>query len=75
MIQLEIVKIGDSHGVCLPNEVLHRLHVGDGDALLLTETPEGGYRLSPSHPDLARELEIAEAGLRQYRNTLIELAK
>jgi putative addiction module antidote len=75
MVQLKIVKIGNSLGVRLPREVLSRMHVGDGDKLILTEAPEGGYRLSPYDPEFERQLEIAEQGMRDYRNTLRELAK
>ena len=75
MVQLKIVKIGNSLGVRLPREVLSRMRVGDGDKLILTEAPEGGYRLSPYDPEFERQLEIAEQGMRDYRNTLRELAK
>ena len=75
MVQLKIVKIGNSLGVRLPREVLNRMHLDDGDKLILTESPEGGYRLSPYDPEFERQMEIAEQGMRQYRNTLRELAK
>jgi putative addiction module antidote len=75
MVQLKIVKIGNSLGVRLPREVLNRMHLGDGDKLILTESPEGGDRLSPDDPEFERQMEIAEQGMRQYRNTLRELAK
>jgi len=75
MVQLKIVKIGNSLGVRLPREVLSRMHLGDGDKLILTEAPEGGYLLSPYDPEFERQLEIAEQGMRDYRNTLRELAK
>ena len=48
MINLKIRKVGNSLGVVLPMEAISRLHVEDGDRLFLTETPEGGYRLT--HP-------------------------
>lgn len=75
MVELKIVKIGNSLGVRLPRDVLNRMHLGDGDKLILTEAPEGGYRLSPYDPEFERQLEIAEQGMRDYRNTLRELAK
>jgi putative addiction module antidote len=75
MVELKIVRIGNSLGVRLPREVLSRMHLGDGDKLILTEAPEGGYRLSPYDPEFERQLEIAEQGMREYRNTLRELAK
>jgi putative addiction module antidote len=75
MVQLKIVKVGNSLGVRLPREVLNRMHLGDGDKLILTEAPEGGYRLSPYDPEFERQMQIAEEGMRKYRNTLHELAK
>ena len=75
MIELKIVKVGTSLGVRLPREVLNRMQLGDGDRLILTETAEGGYRLSPYDPSFEQELKIAEQGMRDYRNTLRELAK
>jgi putative addiction module antidote len=75
MVELKIVRIGNSLGVRLPREVLSRMHLGDGDKLILTEAPEGGYRLSSYDPEFERQLEIAEQGMREYRNTLRELAK
>jgi len=75
MVELKIVKIGNSLGVRLPREVLSRMHLGDGDKLILSEAPEGGYRLSAYDPEFERQLEIAEQGMREYRNTLRELAK
>jgi len=75
MVELKVVKIGNSLGVRLPREVLSRMHLGDGDKLILSEAPEGGYRLSAYDPEFERQLEIAEQGMREYRNTLRELAK
>ncbi|MBK1704936.1 AbrB/MazE/SpoVT family DNA-binding domain-containing protein [Halochromatium glycolicum] len=75
MVELKIIRIGNSLGVRLPREVLSRMHLADGDKLILTEAPEGGYRLSPYDPEFERQLEIAEQGIREYRNTLRELAK
>ena len=75
MVELKIVKVGNSLGVRLPREVLNRMHLGDGDKLILTEDPEGGYRLTPYDPELEQQMEIAEEGIRKYRNTLRELAK
>lgn len=51
MIELKIVKVGHSLGMRLPREVLGRLPLGDGDRIILTESPEGGYRLTPYDPD------------------------
>ena len=51
MVELKIIKVGNSLGMRLPREVLNRLHLEDGDKVILTESPEGGYRLTPYDPD------------------------
>jgi putative addiction module antidote len=75
MVELKVVRIGNSLGVRLPREVLSRMHVADGDKLVLTEAPEGGYRISPYDPEFERQMELAEEGIRHYRNTLKALAE
>ena len=57
-----------------------RLELGEeqrraaGDAVYLTETPDG-YRISPYDPEFVRQMELAEKGMKKYRNALRELAK
>lgn len=75
MVELKIVKVGNSLGLRLPREILNRMHVDDGDRLILTESPEGGYRITPYDPDFDEQLKLAEQGMRQYRNTLKALAE
>lgn len=75
MIELKIVKVGNSLGMRLPREVLNRLHLEGGDRLILTESPEGGYRLTPYDPEFEQQMQAAEEGMRRYRNTLKTLAK
>ena len=75
MIELKIVKVGNSLGMRLPREVLNRLHLEGGDRLILTESPEGGYRLTPYDPEFEQQMRAAEEGMRRYRNTLKTLAK
>ncbi|MCC2664216.1 MAG: addiction module antidote, partial [Geminicoccaceae bacterium] len=58
----------------LPKEVLGRLRLAEGDRLFLTETPDGGYCLTPYDPEFERQIEIAEEGMARYRNTLRALA-
>jgi putative addiction module antidote len=71
---LKITKIGNSAGIVLPKEVLVRLRVGPGDALYLTEAPDG-VRLTAIDPDFATAMEAAEAIMREDRDILRELAK
>ena len=71
---LKIVRIGNSAGIVLPKEVLARLRVGLGDALYLTEAPDG-VRLTAADPGFAAKMEAAEEIMREDRDILRELAK
>lgn len=75
MIQLKVRKFGNSLGVVLPKAVVNRLQAKDGDALFLTEAPEGGYRLSPYDPTFEQKMAKTEEIIGRYRNTLRVLAK
>ncbi|MEI7733237.1 MAG: AbrB/MazE/SpoVT family DNA-binding domain-containing protein [Verrucomicrobiota bacterium] len=78
MIELKLRKVGNSIGVVLPKEALARLNVGEGDTIALTDSPEGGLRVTPvsdGREQFARQMEAAESVIRRYRNTLRELAK
>jgi putative addiction module antidote len=75
MIELRVVKVGASLGVQLPQELLSRLDLTDGDRVILTESPEGGYRLTAYDPEIEQQLQLAEDGMRRYSKTLEALAK
>ena len=51
------------------------MKVNEGDTLFLTETPDGGYRISPYDPDFETKMEKVEEIMNRYRNTLRALAK
>lgn len=51
MVFLTIRKIDNSLGVILPKDVLAALKAGEGDILLLTETPDG-YLIHSRSSDL-----------------------
>ena len=74
MITLKARPVGNSTGVTLPREVTERLKIKNGDALYLTEAPDG-YRLTPYNPKFARQMETAESVMRRYRDALRQLAK
>ena len=74
-LQLKLRKIGNSVGVVLPKEALAKLESGEGDTLILTEAPGGGYRVTPEKNDFAQQMAVAEKIAKRYRNTLRELAK
>lgn len=75
VLELKLRKIGNSVGVVLPKAALARLNAREGDALVFTDTPDGGFRVTPSKADFARQMQAAEKVIRRYRNTLRELAK
>jgi len=72
---LKLIPIGNSTGVILPKDVLARLRVTQGDALFLSEAPDGSYRLTPSNPDFERQMAAAEAIMKADRDILRTLAK
>ncbi|MFI5020047.1 MAG: AbrB/MazE/SpoVT family DNA-binding domain-containing protein [Alphaproteobacteria bacterium] len=74
MVKLKLTTIGSSTGVVLPKEVLARLKLEKGDALYLTEAPEG-YRLTPYNPDFERQMKLARRVMRERRHVLRALAK
>jgi putative addiction module antidote len=75
MIELKVRKFGNSLGVVLPKQVVSRLRTKDGAPLYLTETPEGGYRLTPYDPTFEQKMAKAEDIIGRYRNALHVLAR
>jgi len=75
MLKLKLRDVGNSIGMVLPRAALARLNVTRGDALYITESPEGGFRLTAANPEFGRQMEAAESVVRRYRNTLTRLAK
>lgn len=74
MTTRKLTKIGNSLGFTLPKEQLARLGLGEGDAVYVSETPDG-LLLSPYDPEFERQTKAAESILRRYRNAFRELAK
>lgn len=75
VLELKLRKVGNSVGVVLPKEALARLNAGDGDAIYLTESTDGGLRVTATNPEFARKMKVVEQLSRRYRNALKELAK
>ncbi|MFP5460739.1 MAG: AbrB/MazE/SpoVT family DNA-binding domain-containing protein [Gammaproteobacteria bacterium] len=71
---LKLTQIGNSVGVVLPKEVLARLHLEKGDAIFLTESPNG-VRLTVTNPEFEAQMEKAREIMKRRRNVLAELAK
>ena len=72
---LKVRPIGNSLGVVLPKETLARLNLKDGDALYLTEAPDGSMRITPYDPAFEAQMRVAQEGMGRYRNSLRKLAQ
>ena len=75
VLELKLRKVGNSVGVVLPKEALARLNSGEGGTLVLTDAPDGSFRLASNQADFGQQMKAAEDVIRRYRNTLRELAK
>jgi len=75
MLELKVRKFGNSLGVILPKEVIQRLGAAEGERVLLIETPEGTFRLTPPNPEFEKKMSKAQDIMYRYRNTLRVLAK
>jgi putative addiction module antidote len=74
MVALKLRKIGNSVGAVIPQDVLSRMHLREGDTVFLTESP-GGYRITPYDPDFEKQMTEARRIMNQRRHVLRELAK
>ena len=75
MVTLKVTTVGASAGVILTKEVMAHLKVQKGDTLYLTESPDGGYRLTPYDPDFGRQMKLAEDIMHDDREILRALSK
>ena len=73
-MQLKLRKVGNSIALIVPKHMREKMGVKEGDAVYLTETPDG-YQISPYDPEFSRQMELAKKGMKKYRNALRELAK
>jgi putative addiction module antidote len=73
-MKLKITPIGNSFGVILPKEALAKLKVTGGDAVFLTDTPDG-YRITPYDPEFEAQMNAAKQVIKRRHNALRELAK
>ena len=72
---LKLIAIGNSTGVILPKDVLARLRLEQGDAVYLSEAPDGSYRLTPSDPEFERQMAVAREVMKKDRDILRALSK
>ena len=74
MITLKVVRVGSSTAVIIPEEMLTRLKLGEGDAMLVVETAHG-YLLTPHNLEVEEELKIGREFMGEYCETFRALAK
>ena len=74
MTKLKITAIGNSAGIILPKELLEKLRVSKGDALTVTETPNG-VSLSAYDEKVTRKMDVANRIMKEDRNLLKKLAE
>jgi putative addiction module antidote len=74
MLKVKVTQIGNSMGILLPKEALKKMNSEKGDTLYLVEGPEG-YTLTPYSPDFEEQMDAANKVMKDYRNTLRNLAK
>jgi putative addiction module antidote len=75
VLTFKVTTVGASAGLILTKEAMARLKVKKGDILYLTETPDGGFRLTPYNPDFERQMTLAEDIMHEDREVLRQLAK
>ena len=74
-MKLEVKKIGNSTGLILPRELITKLNLQQGQWLHVTETPDGGVRLTPYDPDFDKAMSLVDVIMDEYKDTLRALAK
>jgi putative addiction module antidote len=74
MYPVKIKKIGESLVITLPQAILQQLNVGEGDSLLLTETPDG-IKLNTCNHDFDKAMKAYRKISEKYKDALRELAK
>ena len=74
-MKIQIKKIGNSDGLILPKELMHRLGLKRGQQLHIVELAEGGFQLLPLDPDFEKTMGVADEIIDEYRDTLTALAK
>lgn len=74
MYKLKVRRVGNSLGFTLPAEAAHQLQVREGDAIYLTESPDG-FRVTANDPGFEQTMAAVDEILVDYRNALKKLAE
>jgi len=73
-MEIKLRKVGNSVAMIVPKQVRQKMGVEEGDAVYLTETPDG-YRISPYDPEFSRQMKLARKVQAKHKAALHELAK
>ncbi len=74
-MKIEPKRIGNSTGFIIPRELVIKLGIEQGKSFFLTETADGGLRISPYDPSFEDAMKVADDLMDEYRDTLHALAK
>jgi putative addiction module antidote len=74
MYTLKLTQVGNSVGAIFPKELLARLQLEKGDALYLTDSPDG-LRITRHNPEFESQMQAARDIMKRRRAVLRELAK
>jgi putative addiction module antidote len=69
-----ITQIGNSLGLILPKKILARLKLEKGDAVSVTDTPDG-VAITPYNAEFETQMDAARTIMKARRNALRGLAK
>ena len=72
---LKVRKIGNKLCLILPQEIVSRLRVKDGDVVYLTDAQDSGFRLTLPNERFVQQMAEAEVIIREDRDSLRALAK
>ena len=67
--------VGDTLGIELPADALARMNLKLGDAVLVSQSPDGSLRVARADPGHEEQMRVAREGMREYAETLSALAK
>ena len=74
-MKIEPKRIGNSTGFIIPRDVVIKLGIHQGKQFFLTETADGGIRISPHDPEFEKTMQIVDEIMDEYKDTLRTLAK
>jgi putative addiction module antidote len=74
-MKIEPKRIGNSTGFIIPRDVVVRLGIDQGKTFYLSETSDGGIRITPYDPDFEESMKLVDDIMDEYKDTLRTLAK